>query len=238
MAPKRRTDPADAPADFDELLADAPETADAAAEVVLEQGTVNDIPVGEPVATVEPVEAPVALTPAQERLAAARAAKAAREEAARQNAPDEYAGLTPDEIAELQALEADERVEVGFADLARANGGGDVSRIDNSQVGGTGEKILIHVVQDGLTAFGDVWLRGQEIEVEVGTPAYERTKNIHGQSWLDLADDLQGQYAKWGRQYIASGPFIPRPGERFEDAVAQADRRRGRTVPVVANILD
>lgn len=225
----RRNDPKDAPADFDELLAEEP----AAVEV---QGTVNDIPVGEP----EIVAAP-ALTPAQERLAAARA-KAAERAAAAAEAPilteeipdvDQFAGLTPEEIEDLKALE-DEEARLNNARLAQAEKGPDT--FDNSRVGGTGETIVFHVLIDGVTAFGNVWYRGQEIEIEKGTAAYKRTLDKHGNSWLDIIGDEHAQYARWGERKFGVGTFRPLPGEKFEDDLVREDARRRRTVPIVASV--
>lgn len=96
-----------------------------------------------------------------------------------------------------------------------------------------GEKILIHVVLDGFTALGEVWYRGQELEFVKGSPDYLRTVNRRGESWLDLAHDVQGQYDRWGKQYIAPGPFVGLRHEKFDDEIAKADARRGRRVPIV-----
>lgn len=217
----RRKDPQDAPADFDELLAEEP----AAVEV---QGTINDIPVGEP----EVVDAPV-LTPAQQRLLAAREAAAALE-AEPAPAPEEddpYEGLSEEQIAELKALE-DKVVRANTQKLIAAEKGPD--RFDNSRKGGTGEIILFHVLIDGVNAFGNVWHRGQELEVEVGTAAYKRTLDKHGNSWLDIVGDEHAQYARWGERKFGPGEFRPLPGEKFEDELVAEDRRRRRTVPIVA----
>lgn len=225
----RRKETQDAPADFDALLAEEP----VAVEV---QGTINDIPVGEP----EVVAAP-ALTPAQERLAAAqaraaeRAAAAAAEPIVTAEIPDEdqFAGLTPEQVEELKAIE-DEEARINNARLAQAEKGPD--RFDNSRVGGTGETIIFHVLIDGVTAFGNVWYRGQEIEVEKGTAAYKRTLDKHGNSWLDIVGDEHAQYARWGERKFGAGTFRPLPGEKFEDDLVNEDARRRRTVPIVASI--
>lgn len=105
--------------------------------------------------------------------------------------------------------------------------------VEYSKPTGKGTKILIHIVEDGFTALGTTWYRGQEIEFEVPSAEYNRTKDINGVSWVDVAGDLQEQYARWGQQYLGVGPFIARPGEKFEDAVAAEDARRGRAVPVI-----
>lgn len=243
----RRNDPKDAPADFDELLAEEP------AAVVEVQGTINDIPVGEP-----EIVAAAELTPAQKLLAEARA-KAAELDALPAE-EDPYRGLSVEEIKELELLNAriaradaekntittaepreltpaekeaeDRQARINNELLIQAERKTD--RFDNSRKGGTGEIILFHVVRDGVTAFGDVWYRGQEIEIEVGTAAYKRTLDKNGDSWLDIVGDEEAQYIRWGERRFARGEFRPRPGERFEDALVSMDQRRKRTVPVVA----
>lgn len=216
--------------DFDALLATSENDSGNVPE------TPADVSIEDLVANVEdgPRTAPIPeLTPAQARLAAARAAAAELErlksEAAKPEPDDydEFAGLTEDEIREMKALE--DKLAVETAELIEKA----PDRFDNSQRGGNGEKILFHVVRDGFTAFGQVWLRGQEIEVEKGTPAYKRTLNANGETWLDIIDKPHAQLIKWKRHYVASGPFVPNPGEKFDDAVAKADLRRGRSVPIV-----
>lgn len=106
-----------------------------------------------------------------------------------------------------------------------------------------GDEILIHFLVDGFVANGVTWFRGQEVSFIRGSEAYEQTKNRHGWSWLELADDVQGQYKKWGKQYFARGPW---PGRRWDDtegmtpeekqlaeAAAVAEAKRGRRAPVV-----
>jgi hypothetical protein len=94
----------------------------------------------------------------------------------------------------------------------------------------TGETQLIHVLQDGFSQFGRVWLRGQEIRID--QTAYADTKDRHGNSWLDtLLHDPHAQYARWGAVYVGPGPFKPYPGEKFEDAEAKADARRKGAAP-------
>jgi len=109
--------------------------------------------------------------------------------------------------------------------------------------------ILIHILEDGFTAFGQVWYRGQELEVAIGGPRWEEA-----QRWI-LWDDYQ-QMAVYKKIYFRQGPW---PGlrsytagvGRFQqlkalgdgdqvilgppvEALAQADlleQRRGRGVP-------
>lgn len=84
--------------------------------------------------------------------------------------------------------------------------------------------ILIHVLEDGFTANGQLWYRGQEIEFVVGDPAYEDTKDRNGISWLDF-DDSQ-QYRQWKRRMFGRGPW---PGETWQDENSlTAEQARGR----------
>jgi hypothetical protein len=110
------------------------------------------------------------------------------------------------------------------------------------------ETVLIHMVEDGLTAFGVVWFRGQELEIEVNGPRWGEARK-----WI-LLDDSQ-QMARWKRIMFRRGPW---PGMRSyrgaqfmpmkalsgdgslapvgPDALMQADMaeaRRGRGIPVL-----
>lgn len=126
------------------------------------------------------------------------------------------------------------RIEELEDQLARRNAAKiDSASVTYSRPTGKGAKVLIHIVEDGFTALGSVWYRGQEIEFEIPGIDYDRTKDINGNSWVDIAGDLSAQYARWGKQYLALGPFVARPGEKFEDEVAAEDARRGRAVPMV-----
>ena len=97
---------------------------------------------------------------------------------------------------------------------------------------GTGETVLIHVLIDGFSALGRIWVRGQELEFEKGGEAWKRTLDKNGKSWVDLANDPAAQDQRWGQRYIGSGPFVPRRGEVFDDSVSAEDARRGRAVPL------
>lgn len=94
-----------------------------------------------------------------------------------------------------------------------------------------GEKILLHIREDGFIALGEVWYRGQELEFTRGSVSYERTKDSLGNTWIDLAGDENAQLSKWGHYYLGSGPFVPRKGERFDDDLVAEDARRGRAIP-------
>lgn len=201
-------DPKDQPVDFDDLLSlvnEEPETAPTQAP--------------EPAQDSQPVAVPAPIEDEEDaRIAALKAALAApMPEVHVQDAP-----LTPKQ-REIQELEDQ---------LARRNAIiAENSPLEYVTPTGNGETIVIHVVQDGFIALGEVWFRGQELEFEIGSAAHRATFNTLGISWVDIAGDLQAQYKRWGKQYLAVGPFIPRPGETFDDEVARSDARRNRAVP-------
>lgn len=92
---------------------------------------------------------------------------------------------------------------------------------------GTGETILIHFLVDGFNFGGKSWYRGQEVEFEVGSPAYEQTKDRNGNTWLDLRDDIDGQFDRWGKQFFAVGPWR---GRRWNDTKAVSDPEEARAL--------
>lgn len=96
-----------------------------------------------------------------------------------------------------------------------------------------GDYVTIHFREDGFSAWGQVWHRGQEITIQEGSPDWERTRDRTGFTWLDIRDDEAAQEQKYGKRYFASGPFVPRKGEKFEDFLVQEDARRGGRIPRV-----
>jgi hypothetical protein len=95
-----------------------------------------------------------------------------------------------------------------------------------------GTRLLIHVLEDGFTAHGQVWYRGQEIEYRVGEKAYEDTKDRSGVTWLFWDDQMQMR--RWGQLMFRHGPW---PGSSYEDPrAAAAERARTRRPPVLAGV--
>ncbi len=80
---------------------------------------------------------------------------------------------------------------------------------------GAGETILIHFLEDGFTALGQVWYRGQELEVAPDSGAYADTCDRHGRSWLDLRHDEFAQAERFGKVMFRVGPW---PGKALADA--------------------
>lgn len=119
--------------------------------------------------------------------------------------------------------------------------------------GSGSDNIVIHFLEDGLTALGVVWMRGQELEFTPGSQPYEDTKDRNGVSWLSLVDDDFGQVEKWGKVMFRRGPW---PGKGYGEAkfealrslsgdgrvamtdadlaaAESAERQRGRAAPVL-----
>jgi hypothetical protein len=84
---------------------------------------------------------------------------------------------------------------------------------------GDAGNILIHFVDDGFTALGHVWRRGQELEFEVGSRAYQDTFDRTGWSWLALRDDENAQISRYGRPMFRSGPW---QGQSYLDVANMA----------------
>lgn len=83
---------------------------------------------------------------------------------------------------------------------------------------------LVHIVEDGFSAHGQIWYRGQEIEYSTDEQVYKDTMDRYGKSWLDLDD--AGQMRKYGRVYFRRGPW---PGNEWEDENSrEAEQKRGR----------
>lgn len=94
---------------------------------------------------------------------------------------------------------------------------------------GSGDVILLHIVEDGFTASGAVWMRGQELEFKKDTPEYRDTLDRNGKSWLDLLGDDAAQMEMFGKVMFRPGPW---PGAKFEVPEAQqAEEQRGRKPP-------
>lgn len=218
------------PLDLDDLLE---LTSD---DLPLPPGDEVDVP-----ETITPVVEDVpALTPEQEEILALRAQVAALKDA--QGAePVE----TPEqkEIRELRAALAAAKAdpEQDFVDGPQ--------EFDKTPSVGK-ETILIHFVRDGFVACGQTWYRGQELEFVVGSLAHKQQFDINDNTWLDLADDIDAQFAKYGDQFFMSGPWrgrrwteasIPEDLDASEriryqsevTAAAQKEQQRGRAAPIM-----
>lgn len=112
------------------------------------------------------------------------------------------------------------------------------------------ETVLVHFVRDGMVVCGQTWYRGQELEFVVGSTAHKQQFDLNGNTWLDLADDVDAQFEKYGDQFFAAGQWRGRSWEaasipddldageknRYRQelqAAAEKERRRGRAAPIM-----
>jgi len=108
--------------------------------------------------------------------------------------------------------------------------------------------VLIHFIEDGLTAFGQVWYRGQELQIGPSSSRW-----AEAQQWVTL--NRNQQLERWGKHFFEPGPWPGRRGYSHEDvayeqlstvdkkgqfagprpeelaAAEEAERRRGRGIP-------
>ncbi len=177
-------------------------------------------------------------------ISPAEAAKIRELEAALAAPSPAIAGLTP---AQIKIRELEDALAVKQAEEERA--------LENAapvyaHVPDGAETILLHFLNDGLIACGQTWYRGQELEFEVGGRAHKEQFDRNGGSWLDLLDDIDAQYRRWGQQMIARGPWrgkslteAPIPPEipaaehdAYRAALKKAEeteRKRGRRAPIL-----
>jgi hypothetical protein len=129
-----------------------------------------------------------------------------------------------DKSAELD--EAQRQIAELKDQLAKAKGANDPD-LEHDKVANPGDEknILIHFVRDGFCDLGAIWYKGQELELEPGTPQYDSAK-----SWANYTPEQQEEF--YGEVYFRQGPW---KGKDYEDeAAAKAERRRGRAAPRVA----
>lgn len=98
---------------------------------------------------------------------------------------------------------------------------------------GKGEQILLHFLEDGFSALGQLWYRGQELEIERNGPAWAGTCDVFGVSWVDMDD--AAQYNRFGKVMFRHGgwPF----NTTFDvKSAAEAELKRARRAPILPAI--
>ena len=65
--------------------------------------------------------------------------------------------------------------------------------------------ILVHILEDGFTALGTVWYRGQEIGIKRGSNADQLSTDRNGHHWYDRDPANQMEY--YGKQMFGLGPW-------------------------------
>ena len=111
------------------------------------------------------------------------------------------APMRPRPAAELSPAERAERERQHAEAIAAAR---QFEGAPAQYVPAEGEAVLIHFVADGLTAFGQVWYRGQELAIG---PSHPRWGEAVG--WITLTRFQQVD--RWGEQKFDFGPW---PGRR------------------------
>lgn len=95
-----------------------------------------------------------------------------------------------------------------------------------------GDVVLIHVREDGFTANGRVWYRGQELEFVVGAQNWRDTLDRNGDSWLTMTES--DQLRRYGKVMFGHGPW---PGAAWDnERAAVAEQRRGRRAPTITQV--
>lgn len=82
--------------------------------------------------------------------------------------------------------------------------------------------VTVNFTEDGFTAFGNVWYRGQTVSVEKGTPDWELTLDGEGNSWMDLDEDAQIE--RYGRRMFRPGKWSGKSYDLDEDHLTDEDR--------------
>jgi len=166
-------------------------------------------------------------------------------------APPPLAAPGQDRPKPAAELTAEERAERERQHAAAISAAAAFERAPEQIVPTQGEAVLIHFTEDGLTAFGRVWYRGQELAIG---PDHPRWPEAVG--WIMM--DKAAQFGRWGRQYFEHGPWpfqrsYVDPAARYEDLAAvggqgkvpgpseeelrradEAEARRNRGVPAPA----
>ncbi len=136
--------------------------------------------------------------------------------------------ITTEEVAAIEepSPEVDKAIKHAEA-LSEGKADPDVV-YDDSTPSKEEDTLLIHFTEDGFTALGVVWCKGQEVEFVIGSSAYEDTKDRFGKSWLDLVDNYSEQRRRFGRVMFSKGES---PVTCTDANAVLEDRKRGRKPP-------
>jgi hypothetical protein len=114
--------------------------------------------------------------------------------------PKPESQLTPEERAERQR-QHNEAIRMGSRDLQLPP---EPARTDRT--------VMIHFLEDGITFAGQVWYRGQEIELDTDSERYQQ----QGRFWMHMTDTEQ--WNRWGKVMFRTGPW---PGKRLTEIQPQ-----------------
>ena len=95
--------------------------------------------------------------------------------------------------------------------------------------------VTINFTEDGFTAFGNIWYRGQTVSVERGTPDWDMTVNpATGESWMELDEDTQ--IDRYGKRMFRPGKWTGKGYDLSEEHLTDEDKallaKVGNTDPV------
>lgn len=99
--------------------------------------------------------------------------------------------------------------------LAVERGRKDVEPEYEPEATADGDVIRIHFLEDGVTALGKLYYRGDELEFVAGSVAHRDTFDRLGRSWLDMRGDDFAQIERFGKVMFRNGPW---PGKTYADA--------------------
>lgn len=119
---------------------------------------------------------------------------------------EQLAKITAENAARIQELEAQAKKAQSYAP---------VDKYEDEE----GDVILIHFLEDGFTAQGATWYRGQEVEVTVGDDRWNESLDRNGGTWFSFTErDQMERYD--GRIMFRRGPW---PGATYLDAEWASD---------------
>lgn len=153
---------------------------------------------------------------AQTQMAEAIAAAEAR---IQKQFEEQFAKMAAENAARILELEAQAKVAQSYVPVEKYN--------DKE-----GDVILIHFLEDGYTAQGRVWYRGQEVEVTVGDDVWKDSLDRNGNSWLSLTE--HDQMESYGQVKFRRGPWPGKTsylaGEWGKDAPPESELERADTL--------
>ena len=89
----------------------------------------------------------------------------------------------------------------------------------------------IHFVEDGFTAMGEVYYRGQELTVVEGSSEWEQCSDKKGKSWLNYT--RRDQLLTYGKVFFEPGPWQGLTYEEMLDDPTLSDEEREKVQTLV-----
>lgn len=86
--------------------------------------------------------------------------------------------------------------------------------------------VSVCFTQDGFTAFGKIWYRGETLSLERGSDDWKMTENREGESWMDL--DEEEQIDRYGERMFRPGKWTGAGYDTEDDTLTDEERARLR----------